>query len=114
VLKDDLKNDNNKISRLFKEVVPKIQLKRQASHEGLSNCSTVLGFDTLQSAKGKTAQQASGASVHELNFLYRRVADYQRAMDEILRLPYTSEFEVREIIGKVYVSHATKVSNKQL
>lgn len=51
---------------------------------------------------------------HEVDFLYRRVGDLQKAFDEILRMPYMNEHEVKEIIGKVYQSHVTKVSNKHL
>ena len=51
---------------------------------------------------------------HEIDFLYRRVSEYQTVMDEVLRMPYMNEPEVRDIIGKVYHSNATRVTNKQL
>ena len=54
------------------------------------------------------------ASTHEVEFLYKRIAELQKAFDEILRLPYINEAEVSDIIGKVYQSAATRVSYKQL
>ena len=51
---------------------------------------------------------------HELDFLYKRVAEYQKAMDDIMRLPFINEAEVHDIIKKVYASVATKVSIRDL
>lgn len=49
--------------------------------------------------------ERTGAPVgtsHEVDFLYRRVGDLQKAFDEILRMPYMNEAEVKDIINKVY------------
>lgn len=51
---------------------------------------------------------------HEIDFLYRRISEYQAAMDNILRMPYMNEAEVKEIIERVYKSYATRVNIKQL
>ena len=51
---------------------------------------------------------------HEIDFLYKRLGEYQKAMDDIMRLPFVNEAEVQDIISKVYTSIATKVSIRDL
>jgi hypothetical protein len=46
--------------------------------------------------------------------LYKRLGEYQKAMDDIMRLPFVNEAEVQDIISKVYTSIATKVSIRDL
>ena len=44
----------------------------------------------------------SKSTKHEIDFLYKRLGEYQKAMDDILRLPFMNEAEVQDIISKVY------------
>jgi hypothetical protein len=69
--------------------------------------------DSLKNYSAKPPQ-APKSNMHEVEFLYKRVTELQKAMDEVLRLPYINEAEVRDIFSKVYKSAATQVSIKQL